>query len=71
MYADLNQFSIQFVSEENILKSSEWRHVLDNWVNGIAGPAECDVQMISNYFKEFARAQRLAEMVIFLKYLHR
>lgn len=67
----LSPSGIQFVCDENILKSSEWRLILDNWVDDIAGPAESDVQAISNYFKEFARAQRLTELVVILKYLHR
>lgn len=64
-------FLLQFISEENILKSGEWRQILCHWLDNSGDPVDCDVQIISKYFKEFARAQKLSEMMLFLKYLHR
>lgn len=61
----------QYISEENILKSTEWRHILEHWLENSGDPVDCDVQIITKYFKEFARAQKLTELMPFTKYLHR
>lgn len=44
---------------------------MSKWLGNNVEPASCDVEMISGFFVEYARAQKLTELMLFMKYLHR
>lgn len=53
------------------MKSKEGRHILGHWLENSGDPIDCDVEIITKYFKEFAQAQKLSELLPFVRYLHR
>lgn len=61
----------QLVSEENILKSSDWRQVLSHWLQSGFEPVDCDVKIITEYFKEYTQTKRLCEVTLCLRFLYR
>lgn len=70
---EIKIYSLQFqyISQENILNSTEWRQILSHWLDNDYEPDNGDVQMILKYFQEFARAQKLCELITVCRYLYR
>lgn len=44
---------------------------LSDWIENNAVPVACDVDTISGFFVEFARARKLCQLMLFMKYLYR
>lgn len=59
------------VSQMNILCLGTWRTSLTNWIDSCTQPLDCDINMISKYFEEYAKAHKFSELVLALKFMHR
>lgn len=59
------------VSDGNILIQSNWRDLLNTWLDSTDQPADCDIELITNFLKELLGAQMLDEIYLRLRFIHR